>query len=106
MSARQLILGAALSLCCGTSSPLYAQSAVQTLSAAVTEAGAINGAAFRIEIPPNWNKGLVMYAHGYRMYSRGGSEHFEKHDDHQQDEYRADDNQRVHIVALGLPAQS
>jgi pimeloyl-ACP methyl ester carboxylesterase len=29
------------------------------------EMGEINGAAFRIEIPENWNRGLVMYAHGY-----------------------------------------
>jgi pimeloyl-ACP methyl ester carboxylesterase len=31
------------------------------------EAGSINGASFRIEIPAKWNKGLVMYAHGYRV---------------------------------------
>ncbi len=29
------------------------------------ETGEINGAPFRIEIPANWNKGLVMYCHGY-----------------------------------------
>ena len=29
------------------------------------ENGELDGARFRIEIPPNWNKGLVMYAHGY-----------------------------------------
>lgn len=31
------------------------------------ETGAINGAAFRIEIPAEWNKGLVMYCHGYAL---------------------------------------
>jgi alpha-beta hydrolase superfamily lysophospholipase len=31
------------------------------------ETGELQGASFRIEIPPNWNKGLVMYAHGYQL---------------------------------------
>ena len=31
------------------------------------EIGEINGAKFRIEIPENWNGGLVMYCHGYAM---------------------------------------
>jgi pimeloyl-ACP methyl ester carboxylesterase len=30
-----------------------------------TETGEINGAKFRIDIPENWNGGLVMYCHGY-----------------------------------------
>lgn len=34
--------------------------------ASTVDAGEINGAAFRIEIPANWSKGLVMYAHGYQ----------------------------------------
>lgn len=29
-------------------------------------AGVLNGAAYRIEVPANWNGKLVMYAHGYR----------------------------------------
>jgi pimeloyl-ACP methyl ester carboxylesterase len=29
------------------------------------EVGSINGAAFRIDIPDNWNGGLVVYCHGY-----------------------------------------
>ena len=32
-----------------------------------TETGEINGASYRIDIPAGWNKGLVMYAHGYTM---------------------------------------
>ena len=28
--------------------------------------GVENGAAYRIEVPPNWNGKLVLYAHGYR----------------------------------------
>ena len=31
------------------------------------ENGTINGAAFRIEMPATWNKGLVMYCHGYQV---------------------------------------
>jgi pimeloyl-ACP methyl ester carboxylesterase len=30
-----------------------------------TEMGEINGARFRIEMPENWNGGLIMYCHGY-----------------------------------------
>jgi pimeloyl-ACP methyl ester carboxylesterase len=29
------------------------------------ENGSINAATFRIDLPANWNKGLVMYCHGY-----------------------------------------
>jgi len=29
------------------------------------ETGAINGAAFRIDVPSNWNGSLVVYCHGY-----------------------------------------
>ena len=32
---------------------------------AATELGDINGAKFRIDMPANWNGGLVMYCHGY-----------------------------------------
>jgi hypothetical protein len=28
-------------------------------------AGVLNGAGYRVEVPPNWNGRLVMYAHGY-----------------------------------------
>ena len=31
------------------------------------EAGALNGASFYIEIPAQWNKGLVLYTHGYTI---------------------------------------
>ena len=30
-----------------------------------TEIGDLNGAKFRIDVPENWNGGLVMYCHGY-----------------------------------------
>ena len=59
-----------LVLCSTAAQPLQAQSAAQTTVSTV-ESGAINGAPFRIEIPPNWNKGLVMNAHGYRRAADG-----------------------------------
>lgn len=34
------------------------------------EIGQINGASFRIDLPENWNKGLVMYCHGYEVTGR------------------------------------
>jgi pimeloyl-ACP methyl ester carboxylesterase len=37
------------------------------LGATKVERGTINGAPFYIEVPANWNKGLVMYAHGYTV---------------------------------------
>ena len=36
-------------------------------AASSVERGEINGAAYRIEIPPDWNRGLVLYAHGYAL---------------------------------------
>ena len=38
---------------------------IACLGATKTEIGDINGAKFRIDIPDNWNGGLVMYCHGY-----------------------------------------
>ena len=31
------------------------------------ETGEINGAQFRIETPAAWNKGLIVYCHGYEI---------------------------------------
>ena len=42
--------------------PLYAQAPANR-----AETGAINGASFYIEVPAQWNKGLVMYTHGYTI---------------------------------------
>lgn len=42
-------------------------STAQTPAEAKVEAGTLNGANFRIEIPAKWNKGLVMYCHGYAL---------------------------------------
>lgn len=38
---------------------------VSTTAFAKTEIGQLNQAKFRIDIPDNWNHGLVMYCHGY-----------------------------------------
>jgi pimeloyl-ACP methyl ester carboxylesterase len=44
-----------------------AQTAGQPEPANTVDAGAIDGAPYRIEIPARWNKGLVVYAHGYTI---------------------------------------
>jgi len=41
-------------------------STFRPLAGARADFGVMDGAAYRIEIPTNWNGGLVMYAHGYR----------------------------------------
>ena len=54
-------LAATLLLIAGTLSA----SARQSPAATTVETGVIEGAAYYIEIPANWNKGLVLYTHGY-----------------------------------------
>jgi pimeloyl-ACP methyl ester carboxylesterase len=44
-----------------------AQPATQPATANVVDRGEINGAPYYIEIPAKWNKGLVLYVHGYTM---------------------------------------
>ena len=44
---------------------VFLASAALCLAAPKTELGAINGAAFRIDVPENWNGSLVVYCHGY-----------------------------------------
>jgi pimeloyl-ACP methyl ester carboxylesterase len=38
---------------------------------AKTEFGTLQGAQFRIDLPENWNHGLVVYYHGYRTENHG-----------------------------------
>ncbi len=38
---------------------------------AKTEFGKLQGAEFRIDVPDNWNHGLVVYYHGYRSENHG-----------------------------------
>lgn len=40
---------------------------------AKTEFGTLNGAAFRIDVPDNWNRGLVVFYHGYSAENHGRS---------------------------------
>jgi hypothetical protein len=40
--------------------------AFDPLPGATAESGFYDGGAYRIEVPANWNGGLVLYAHGYR----------------------------------------
>jgi len=46
--------------------PLRAQRA-EPARAPTVDTGIINGASFHIEIPEQWNKGLVLYTHGYTI---------------------------------------
>jgi pimeloyl-ACP methyl ester carboxylesterase len=50
-----------------TTFPALAAAAGDTVAPSSTSrwAGVLNGAAYRIEVPQNWNGKLVMYAHGY-----------------------------------------
>ena len=48
---------------------LRAQAPAQPATANTVDRGVINGAPYYIEIPAEWNKGLVMYAHGYAVAS-------------------------------------
>ena len=44
-----------------------AQTPAQPTVANLVDRGIINGAPYYIEIPANWNKGLVLYTHGYAV---------------------------------------
>jgi alpha-beta hydrolase superfamily lysophospholipase len=46
---------------------LRAQAPAQPVPANVVDRGVINGAPYYIEIPATWNKGLVLYTHGYTV---------------------------------------
>lgn len=60
------IIGAALTLLT-TCTIAFAQNRP---SGPVKEAGEINGAPFRIDIPEKWNGGLMLWAHGYNVVFR------------------------------------
>ena len=50
-----------------SSAPAWTQTPAQPARANTVDTGVINGAPYYIEIPAQWNKGLVMYAHGYTV---------------------------------------
>lgn len=65
-----MLMKRVLSILLLAATPVLAPAAAQTASpvqANTVETGAINGAPFYIEVPNQWNKGLVLYAHGYTV---------------------------------------
>jgi pimeloyl-ACP methyl ester carboxylesterase len=59
-------LFAALALAAGLAAPALADESPATGAAAPkTEIGQAQGASYRIDVPANWNGGLVLYFHGY-----------------------------------------
>jgi pimeloyl-ACP methyl ester carboxylesterase len=48
--------------------PVRAQTPEPPARANIVDRGAINGAPYYIEIPAQWNKGLVLYTHGYTVF--------------------------------------
>ena len=59
----------ALLLLAVLATPLRAQAPAQPAPANVVDRGVINSAPYYIEIPAQWNKGLVLYTHGYAVAS-------------------------------------
>lgn len=57
----------ALMLLSALTAPIRAQSSAPSATANTVDTGVINGAPYYIEIPGQWNKGLVLYAHGYTL---------------------------------------
>ena len=49
---------------------LFLTAFLATAQTAKRDTGILKGAAYEIEIPANWNKKLVMYAHGYEPPSK------------------------------------
>ena len=45
----------------------------QPANIARTDTGSLNGAFYRIDIPANWNRNLIMYAHGYEVVGESSS---------------------------------
>ena len=66
MSSRRVV-GGPLTLLLLTLTLAPSAAAQNPPAAPAVETGTINGAPFYIEVPANWNKGLVMYAHGYTV---------------------------------------
>jgi pimeloyl-ACP methyl ester carboxylesterase len=59
---RLLLLSLLLFACSGC-----AQGAPEAAGKPVIEAGTLDGASYRIDIPANWNHGLVVFYHGYAI---------------------------------------
>jgi len=62
--------GSLIALLCvalGCSAQEAGSVAQATKQSAAVETGMLDGAAYRIDIPANWNHGLVVYFHGYAV---------------------------------------
>lgn len=70
---RRRIVRCAATLLCVASARLHAQATpsptgepeILRTSAGITEVGVLTGAEYRIDVPSNWNRGLVVFYHGY-----------------------------------------
>jgi pimeloyl-ACP methyl ester carboxylesterase len=63
----QCVCTLVLLLLSAIAAPLRAQTPAQPTPANTVDQGVINGAPYYIEIPSSWNKGLVLYTHGYTL---------------------------------------
>ncbi|MGH8171794.1 MAG: alpha/beta hydrolase [Rhodanobacteraceae bacterium] len=45
----------------------WCRAPIEPKRAATTDIGALDGVGYRIDIPANWNRGLVVYFHGYAV---------------------------------------
>jgi pimeloyl-ACP methyl ester carboxylesterase len=50
-----------------TIQPVWCRAPIEPKSRAITEIGKLEGVAYRIDIPANWNHGLVVFFHGYAV---------------------------------------
>jgi len=71
-------------LLCAASMPAQKPTAPQVVrtSTGITEVGTLDGAAYRIDVPANWNHSLVVFYHGYAL--RPYTYHLTAHLDGQQ----------------------
>jgi hypothetical protein len=57
----------ALAALAGSPAPVPTQRQVLQSPAGITEAGLLDGAAYRIDVPTHWNHELVVFYHGYAL---------------------------------------
>lgn len=65
---RVLMLVSLLVVCTAASAALAREAAPNAAAAgAITDIGTLEGAGYRIDVPANWNRGLVVFFHGYAI---------------------------------------
>src|SRR5690606_13703916 len=67
MRVAERLFAAIVALVCVAVASHAEQGGIAQPDSSVVEQGEINGARFRIELPVDWNKGLVLYTHGYQV---------------------------------------